>query len=347
MKSSLLILSLLFLTPSAMPQPYDESAIRDSLACIAQRHHVPLLQVAFRSPDFCLDAETGDSARQDCLSIFQAASLSKVVFAYLVMRLYDQGIIDLDQPLYKHISLARFEDTIAARKITARLVLTHRTGLPNWAVLADKKEWPTSTLRFRYAPDTRFSYSGEAFSLLQQAVEKQTGKSLEQLAVEKVFQPLGMQYSSFDHLPCYDSLETCGYTSQGLCVGRARFVHQNPAYTLRTNAIDYSIFLQALLTGKGLKPETHKLMLSPVNHPYDTAHLKKPVLYGLGIAVELNDEYGTIYYHRGDNVEYKCFFILIPSRNISAVYFTNSENGDYVRKAVFSLFTDTSAIKCL
>jgi CubicO group peptidase (beta-lactamase class C family) len=68
----------------------------------------------------------------DTATVFEAASLSKPVFAYLALRLADRGELDLDRPLADLFDYSRFGKDERARRITARMVLSHGTGLPNW-----------------------------------------------------------------------------------------------------------------------------------------------------------------------------------------------------------------------
>lgn len=126
-------------------------------------------------------------------TVFEAASLSKPVFAWLVLRLADLRLIDLDEPL-----TARLRPAWLAQKdprldrITARDVLRHTSGLPNW-----RRQPLTEPLQPDSEPGERIRYSGEAFFWLQLVVEQVTNTSLETLARHYLFQPAGMQHSSF------------------------------------------------------------------------------------------------------------------------------------------------------
>jgi CubicO group peptidase (beta-lactamase class C family) len=121
-------------------------------------------------------------------TLFEAASLSKPVFAYLVLRLADRGEFDLDRPLYEMLEYPRLAHDERYKRITARIVLSHGTGLPNWG---------GEKLTLRFDPGTDYGYSGEGFVFLQKTVERVTGRSLDELARREVFEPLGMTRSSY------------------------------------------------------------------------------------------------------------------------------------------------------
>ena len=111
-------------------------------------------------------------------SVFQAASLNKPVFAYAALKLAREGSLNLDAPLvsylphgYLHIQnpFAFGRPPITDRvlsselqSVTARMVLSHTSGLPNWS---------SDSLRFDFKPGTSWQYSGEGFMLLQRVVE--------------------------------------------------------------------------------------------------------------------------------------------------------------------------------
>ena len=84
------------------------------------------------------------------------------------------------------------------------------------------------------------------------------------------------------------------------------------------------------MEGKGLKPETHKLMLTPTgiaSSKADPAEFDKHIEWGLGVGIEHNDELGDIYFHWGDNWEFKNLFVVVPKQNKFIVYFTNCPSG--------------------
>jgi CubicO group peptidase (beta-lactamase class C family) len=128
----------------------------------------------------------------DARTVFETASLSKPVFAYLVLQLVDQGLIDPDRPLVHYRRLDYLADHPWIELITARDVLRHSTGLPNW-----RKYPATEKLVPMVKPGTRIDYSGEAIFWLQLAVETITGQSLDESMQVHLFGPAGMKDSSY------------------------------------------------------------------------------------------------------------------------------------------------------
>ena len=96
--------------------------------------------------------------------------MSKPVFAYLVMKLREKGVLDLDTPLSTYAAPpVELKGDPRATLITARRVLSHTTGLPNWR----SKEEP---FRIDFTPGDRYRYSGEGYSYLQSVVTHLTGR---------------------------------------------------------------------------------------------------------------------------------------------------------------------------
>lgn len=112
------------------------------------------------------DAESREPVDND--TVFEAASASKPLFAYVVMKLAEKGIIDLDIPLTKYTKERYVPDDPRLDLITARHVLMHATGFPNWRS-AD------SPMAISFTPGSKFGYSGEGYSYLQSVITHLTG----------------------------------------------------------------------------------------------------------------------------------------------------------------------------
>jgi len=111
----------------------------------------------------------GKPEKVDDETIFEAASMSKPLFTYGVLKLAEEGGFDLDRPLDSYLSGPYLPEEPAAKNITARMVMLHRTGLPNWR----KGGWRTGgPLKVLHEPGTRFIYSGEGYLYLQTATEQ-------------------------------------------------------------------------------------------------------------------------------------------------------------------------------
>ncbi len=122
-------------------------------------------------------------------SVMSAASISKVAFAYLAVELVDDGVLDLDKPVYQYLpkplpeypKYADLANDPRYKRITARMLLSHTSGFANWRWMEDDHK-----LRIHFEPGSRYAYSGEGIDLLQLEVETITKKPLDQLMQERV-----------------------------------------------------------------------------------------------------------------------------------------------------------------
>jgi CubicO group peptidase (beta-lactamase class C family) len=108
------------------------------LTALLQRENVPGMQLSYTkgrtTKTYSLGLrQAGTTQAVTATSIFQAASLGKVVLAYVALRLHDRGVLDLDKSLLAYAPYPRLQPDPRAARITARRVLSHTTGLPNWA----------------------------------------------------------------------------------------------------------------------------------------------------------------------------------------------------------------------
>ncbi|MFM1724537.1 serine hydrolase domain-containing protein [Rhodococcus sp. PAM 2766] len=318
------------------------SSADDSYAAVAQRisavmaeQGIPGAQVVYsdRHSESAFDyglssVATGSPVTSD--TVFEAASLTKVVASYVVLQLVDEGVLDLDRPLSDYFDYSRIAADPAAKRITGRMVLTHTSGLPNWATGPSSPEFETTPVSTIFEPGTQWSYSGEGFYYLQKTVEALTGTPFEQLVRERVFDRFGMEGSDLVTNPAFDTVTSVGHTADGTPKPVRNFPRANVAYTLRTTAADYNRFMRgALIGGEGLTPGTRDMMFTPAgsaDHGGSDKEAIDHIEWGLGIGLQ-NNELGDAIWHWGDNGPYKAFFIAYPETGRSLVIMTNSENG--------------------
>lgn len=250
-------------------------------------------------------------------TIFQAASITKSVFAYLVLRLVDQGVLDLDRPLHEYLVFSELEDDPRYRRMTARHVLSHQTGLPNWG------------RHLEFEPGTQYGYSGEGYEYLKRVVETATGESVLDLLDREVLAPLEMTHNTYfvreqemfakaalGHT--YDLPTTNWIINQ---VGMARSMY--------TEAREFTRFMLACESGKGLSERAHDEMhRSQVQIPYDS---QNPVAdwnrsFGLGLLIK-ESPFGRCYGHGGSNAYFQSLFEYYPDAGVGFVVFANNDMG--------------------
>jgi CubicO group peptidase (beta-lactamase class C family) len=265
---------------------------------------------------------------------FEACSMSKPVFAHVVLQLVDQHLLDLDRPLSAYLDEPAIPSQEARRAITARMVLAHTSGLPNWRKGGEEQEGP---LPVKFRPGSRFSYSGEGMFYLQRVVERLAGEPLELLAERLLFKPLGMDHTSFVWTPGLAPHLAAGHNPDGTFKARTRYLHANAAYTLYTTPGDFAKFLLAFLAPGGpaaLAPATLKACLTP-QVPLDARDpMERPgaaqglsVAWGLGWSINTTPS-GPIYHHSGSNASgFRCFSQFDPARGTGLVIMTNGVGG--------------------
>jgi CubicO group peptidase (beta-lactamase class C family) len=303
-------------------------------------------------------------------TVFEAASLGKPVFAYAALRLVDAGTLDLDRPLYDYLPTPDANNP-RMKRVTARHVLSHTTGLPNWRQQASALEPATD-------PGKEFSYSGEAYFYLQRVMEALSGKPFGRLMRELVLDPLDMKQSSYVWEPEFESRMAAGYDGREnrldvqAAIGRrtmaiardwgkplsewryedaARAVQlvnpqwpvlplymvPNSAASLLTTVGDYARFLTHVVAqppaqGLSLTAATRKAMFTP------QVRLNSALSWGLGWGIQ-RDEHGEVLWHWGANNSFRNFVIADVANGRAIVVFTNSENGPRIYERVIVAVT--------
>jgi CubicO group peptidase (beta-lactamase class C family) len=343
MKKLLLLLLVLLSGSVGHAQSLPTPAV---LTALMQKAGVPGMQLVYvrggRVQAYALGQRTaGQPAVVNTTTTFEAASLGKAVLAYVALRLLDRGVLTLDKPLLAYAPYPRLQGAPNADKITARMVLGHTTGLPNWAANPTTPEWATAPLRLKYAPDSCWNYSGEGYVFLQKTLEHLSGKSFETLAREEVFGPLGMKHSSFVWQKQFAANAASGHDEQSKPSPIAHYPTGYGAYSLFSTAADYSRFLQAMMTGRGLKPATAQLLRTPANEARrcgQPATATDPfIAWACGVGLATTSR-GLAQWQWGDNGNFKGFYLTLPDAQESLVFLTNSANGPQMTDDLLHLF---------
>ncbi|WCM29589.1 beta-lactamase family protein [Sphingomonas sp. QA11] len=304
-----------------------------------------------------------DGAAVGPTTIWKAASLSKQVSCYAALRLADTVALDLDRPLVFYLGADALPD-VAARRITARHVLTHSSGLPNWR--------QTREIVPAFAPGSQFRYSGEGYFLLARCIEKITGVGFEAYMQDAVFEPLGMNSSTFlwrpdlperlvpghhwEGTPWDDAswrdrlhariaaggLPAAQWTLDRVAAAMApvsgadkgvsplpgAIYYPNPAMSLMTTIADYlriaARFTTSFGDGLDLSPRLRALAARPL------VRVNRAISWGLGWGNEMADGMSCLFQNGSLAGACSSFCLLHPPSETGMAVFTNHINGPRV-----------------
>jgi CubicO group peptidase (beta-lactamase class C family) len=280
-------------------------------------------------------------------TIFPAASLSKVVFAWGVRELVRNGKIEWKKPLNEYTNLG-LEG--AARTITAEHVLSHTTGLPNW------RFEESTALTSSFEPGTKWSYSGEGFYLLQRVVEKVLSESAASYMSRAVLPGLGITSGSFAWTPKLKSTAVVGHDSHDAVLEKSVLFYEeknfaildhagldphtatidqiieaykrnktpalpilmspNMAGSLWLTPTEYSKFAEAVMKDAVVNADDYKARIE----------VKKRLSWTLGWGVDRTFSEPALFAF-GDGPGIKNFVWIQPQNKIAIAVFTNGEHG--------------------
>lgn len=273
----------------------------------------------------------------DNSSILEAASLGKPVFAYAVMKLCQQGMLSLDQPLSSYLSkgclqnveaVAGLENNELMHRVTARQVLSHSSGFPNWPT-------PGTLLACESEPGERFNYSSAGFNYLQYVVEQVTAQPCDELMKSLVFEPLGMTSSSYTNrlLSDQDSgkLIAQGHNAQGAVVPREQWQSMIASSSLLCTPSDYALFLMQMIKQQNVKGSTAEQMIAS-----ELQVDGMPVAaWGLGWGLQ-TEPAAPIYWHWGDNQIFTSMALVEQQTGNGIVLVANAARGFEVFRAIIT-----------
>ncbi|MGI9541824.1 MAG: serine hydrolase domain-containing protein, partial [Cyclobacteriaceae bacterium] len=254
-------------------------------------------------------------------SLFEAASITKPVFAYVVNRLAERSEFDLDKPLYEYLPFEDLKEYEDYKLMTGRHVLMHLSGLPNWGREMKNK------------PGTKYGYSGEGFEYLKRVVAHELGKDIQQILDEEVLEPLNLYNTYF--ADC-EELRAAGVSGHYGTVPTPQYYTKEPgmAWSMFTEAKAFSRFAIAMLEARGLASETYKGMFTLLTeYPVEEGETKPELPEGMGLGIAIRESpFGQVFGHGGNNGDFKCHFEIYKDLKMGYVVFTNSSWGDQLNK---------------
>ena len=223
------------------------------------------------------------------------------------------------------------------------MCLNHTTGFKNYRWF--EKDYK---LRVHQEPGTKFGYSGEGFIYLQVVLEKLTGKGLEQLAQENIFEPLGMDNSAYEWKSRFDKDFALGHNEHAEALKKDKDNEPRGGGTLETTASDYTKFLTAVLNHKLISKTSYDEIFSPhirirtekqfsqgtnkITDKYEDINLG----YGLGWGY-FETPYGKAVFKEGHGSGFVHHSVLFPETGKGIMIMTNFERGNSIFKELLEV----------
>jgi CubicO group peptidase (beta-lactamase class C family) len=265
-------------------------------------------------------------------SIFQIASVTKVITSIGVLILYEQGKLHLDKKVCDILPEFPY------KQITIKHLLTHRSGLPNYTYfccdylkddniqLCNKNIFDVMA---KYQPkqyhnqDTRFNYSNTNYAILALIIEKLSGKTYSEFLTQELFIPLGMKNThTLFNLNSFNPNLTHGYTANFKQIGNDRFDGVVGDKGIYTTTYDLLLLSAALYQHKLLKPETQALAYQPYSSD------KKLSNYGFGWRMKNMNDKNKEVFHNGWWHGYRTAFHRRLNDSITIIVLSNTLNKD-------------------
>jgi CubicO group peptidase (beta-lactamase class C family) len=199
-------------------------------------------------------------------TIMYGASLTKFAFAYMVMQLVDEGKVQLDRsiadylpkPLPEYPFYEALRGDERWRKLTPRILLSHTTGLANFAFLE-----PDQKMRLHFDPGTRYSYSGEGIILMQFVLETGLGLKVGEEMQRRVFDRFGMTRTSMMWRADFRENLADGYRADGSFEEHDERSKPRAAGSMDTTIADLAQFLAGFARGEGLSARSRAEIVRP------------------------------------------------------------------------------------
>ncbi len=346
---------------SRLPAPETlESFLDHEVAALMQAHDVPGVTVAVVADNqvaFAKGYGFADITRtvpvDPDTTIFRAGSISKTFTWTAVMQLVEQGAIDLDSDVNEYITQFQIPDTFD-EPITIRHLLAHTAGFEDVLIGSSTSDKSNLTLaealeafmpaRVR-APGIHASYSNWSTALAGLIVANQSGIAFEEYIEKNIFDPLGMNRSTFrepvpETINGFVSASFVRHAGDYVDGGFEEMQHVAPAGAISTTASDMARFMLAHLNdgtydgARILEPATAQLMRQPLHRHHEALNA---MLYGFS---EQTTNGRFSFGHGGDTAFFHSLMTLLPAEGVGIFVSTNAPEGTKIRDELVATFLD-------
>lgn len=309
-------------------------------------HQIPGAALSIVQDESIIYARGFGISRQDAYrlpvtpeTLFRVGALSKMLTTTVMMQLFEEGAISLDEPIITYLPWLQLSNSDYIELMTLRRLLTHTTGLPN-DHSPFKSRNPEGleryvreilpTYRFIAPPNTLFSYSSPGYRLVGAVMEAVTGEWYTDLMAHKLFAPLQMSATTFDpsvaltypfaqaHQPHKDG---------GLSVSHYAIDNTTayPSEGAMSSVLDLANFMIMFLN-KGiyrwrqiLTEKSIQMMTKPLADVYGAADGH----YGLGMMVERLGNQMTLLSQQGQIASFGVKTLMVPEARFGMVMVNN------------------------
>ncbi len=300
-------------------------------------------------------ADRGSGTPMTPDALMQAASISKSVTAWGVMKLVEAGEVSLDDPIEKHLSRWRLPPSkFDHNQVTIGRVLSHAAGLslhgyPGWRPdrrlpsleqSLSGKGWATGGVKVIRSPGAGWRYSGGGYTMAQLMIEEVSKESFASYMKREVLDPLGMTSSDFNcELRRHDAAATpygvLGAKKPSYCFAALA------AAGLYASANDLAKFAAALMPGPNGEPVGRGVLSAPTIAAMTTPAPETNGIYGLGYFTRTLPDGTSMVLHGGDNRGWHALFAVMIEQRRALVIMTNSDRATSAfRKAVLREWVD-------
>lgn len=347
---------LLALPAAAADKPLRGTALDQRVAFLMKEAKVPGLAVAIIEDGKVVsvkaygqrDIEQGLPLTTD--TVMYAASLTKAAFAYATMSLVDAGTLKLDasiaddlpKPLPDYPKYADLAGDERWRRLTPSILLSHRTGFPNFRFWQPGKDYdPNGKLSFYFDPGTRFGYSGEGINLMQFVLENGKSIDVDTLMKNRLFERYGMTRTSMTWRDDFAGNLAIGYDEEGKPLGHKKRESVRAAGSMDTTITDYARLVAAMSRGDGLKTATYRTWLKPVvrirsvrqfptiglpdSHDNDSISLG----YAIGVGT-FESPRGPAFFKEGHDDGTNNLFVCLERSKTCVLLMSNSSRGESI-----------------